>query len=89
MKTIEEITFDCRVNDLYKLYPNTTTEFRAHIVKSMGDVDSIGYAQEFIRIKERHELLKAYNEAYPVAEEVEVTPADRTMQILKAKYGKE
>jgi hypothetical protein len=89
MRTIEQITFDYRVNDLCRIYPDTTTEFRAHVVKSMGDVDHLGYAQEFIRLKERNELLKAYREANPIVEEVQLTSADMTMSILKAKYVKE
>jgi hypothetical protein len=82
----KQIAFDYRVNDLYRLYPNTTTEFRAHIVKSMGDVDALGYAKEFFRLKKQIDILKAYEESKPV--EVEAEPIDRTREILEAKYGK-
>lgn len=82
----KQIAFDYRVNDLYRLYPNTTTEFRAHLVKSMGDVDALGYATEFFRLKKQVDILKAYQDSKPV--EAKDEPIDRTREILEAKYGK-
>lgn len=88
MRTIEEITCDVRVNDLQKIYPNSDRVFREVILKRMGDVDSIGYAKEFIRLQKQAELLKAYNEANKSPEAPQETDIDITVRILKEKYGK-
>ncbi|MCP1454574.1 hypothetical protein [Pseudomonas kilonensis] len=88
MKTIEEITHDIRVSDLQRIYPNSDRIFREIILKRMGDVDSLGYAKEFIRLQKQSEFLKAYNEANRVPETPQETDIDITLRILKEKYGK-
>jgi hypothetical protein len=88
MRTIEEITHDIRVNDLQRIYPNSDRIFREVVLKQMGDVDSLGYAKEFIRLQKQSELLKAYNDASRVRETPQETDVDITVRILQEKYGK-
>ncbi len=88
MRTIEEITRDVRVNDLQRIYPNSDRAFREVILKQMGDIDSIGYAKEFVRLQKQSELLKAYNKANRVPETPQETDIDITVRILQEKYGK-
>ena len=88
MRTIEEITHDIRVSDLQRIYPNSSRLFREVVLKRMGDLDSLGYAKEFIRRQKQAELLKAYDEANRVPETPQETDVDITIRILQEKYGK-
>lgn len=88
MRTIEEITHDIRVRDLQRIYPNSSRLFREVVLKQMGDVDSLGYAKEFIRRQKQAELLKAYDEANKAPEVPQDTDIDITVLILKEKFGK-
>lgn len=88
MRTIEEITRDVRINDLQRIYPNSDRMFRELVLKRMGDVDSIGYAKEFIRLQKKSELLMAYDEANQAPEVPQETDIDITVRILKTRYGK-
>jgi hypothetical protein len=54
----------------------------------MGDVDSLAYAKEFIRLQKQAELLKAYDEANKAPEVPQEADIDITVRILKEKYGK-
>lgn len=88
MRTIEEITRDIRVSDLQRIYPNSDRVFREVVLKQMGDVDSIGYAKEFVRLQKQAELLKAYTEANKASKVPQETDIDITVRILKEKFGK-
>lgn len=88
MRTIEEITHDIRINDLQRIYPNSDRIFREVVLKQMGDMDSLGYAKEFIRLQKQSELLKAYNEANKAPEVPQETDIYFTVRILKEKYDK-
>lgn len=88
MRTIEEITHDIRVNDLQRIYPNSDRIFREVVLKRMGDVNSLDYAKEFIRLQKQAELLKTYDEANKAPEAPQETDIDITVRILKEKYGK-
>lgn len=88
MRTIAEITHDIRVNDLQRIYPNSDRIFREVVLKRMGDVNSLGYAKEFIRLQKQAEFLKAYDEANNAPEAPQETDIDITVRILKEKFGK-
>lgn len=88
MKTREQLTFDYRVNDLQKIYPNSDRIFREVVLKRMGEVDSLGYAKEFIRLQKQAELLRAYDEANKAPEVPQETDIDITVRILKQKYAR-
>lgn len=88
MRTIEEITRDIRISELQRIYPHSDRVFREVVLKQMGDVDSIGYAKEFIRLQKQAGLLKAYYEANKAPEVPLETDTDITVRILKEKYGK-
>ncbi|POG12954.1 hypothetical protein BGP82_00370 [Pseudomonas putida] len=89
MKTREELTNDYRINDLQRVLPNSDRAFREIVLKQMGDVDSLGYAKEFIRLKQREELLKAYAEANPTTQDApEERDVDITVRMLQEKYDK-
>lgn len=87
MKTREELTHDYRINDLQRIYPNSDKAFREVVLKRMGDVDHLGYAKEFVRLRERQELLKAYDEANKAPDAPQDTDIDITVRILQQKYG--
>lgn len=89
MRTIEEITHDIRINDLQRIYPNSDRIFREVVLKQMGEVDSLGYAKEFIRLQKEDELYKAYCEANKAPEMPQETGVDITVRILKERYGKQ
>ncbi|MBY8949465.1 hypothetical protein J1G35_26745 [Pseudomonas sp. SH10-3B] len=88
MRAIEEIARDVRINDLQRIYPNSERVFREVVLKQVGDVDSLAYAKEFIRLQKQAELLKAYNEANQIPEIPQETDIDITVRILKEKYAK-
>ena len=88
MITIEEITHDVRVNDLQRIYPDSDRVFRELVLKQMGDVDSTGYAKEFIRLQKQAELLNAYTEVNKAPEAPLETDIDITVRILKERYNK-
>ncbi|MFJ4433851.1 hypothetical protein ACIPZG_23205 [Pseudomonas sp. NPDC089395] len=89
MSTIEQITHNYRINDLQRIYPNSDRAFREVVLKRMGNVDSLGYAQEFIRLREQQKLLKAYAEANPTIQDApEQTDVDFTVRMLQERYGK-
>lgn len=88
MTTREEITFKHRISDLLRIYPQSDRFYREAVLKSMGDVDSLGYAKELIRLKQQAELLKSYGEANKFPEALKESDIDTTLRILQEKYGK-
>lgn len=88
MKTREQLTFDYRVNDLQRIFPSSDRIFREVVLKQMGEVDSLGYAKEFIRLQKQAELLRAYDEANKAPEVPQETDIDITVRILKQKYAR-
>ena len=73
---------------MQRIYPNSDRVFREVVLKQMGDVDSLGYAKEFIHLLKQSELLKAYNEANKASEVPKKTDVDITVRILQERYGK-